>query len=445
MLLDELEERYAEELSKLVFKTQEDGILWIDESEKHIHAWQGPVGSGKTFMAGAECAQWVYLTDFSDVFPDERVLLAMGKTQSQVNKLAHQVFKKIYQMCDMYVDDKMFGKDVWYLHNKHHGFITVRPFVYGEKGADAKADSILGDNYVGFIIEEANNLNRKVIEELPRRMGRIYGPWRGWMVSNPEGPDDYYQAHFLDNPETDWMLDYHTLGIRENPNIPDLEDFVKVQYSTSPAPEDVMKYILGIPATPGNLAMPGYRDYFHNREDERDITFVGIDFGKVNITACVEIGYNGEDFHAMSEFIIDGNKGGPKIPREQAELILERYPNAAFFAVDQTADGLISALSTFGEAPALESFMPRRESNKLFKRMCQLGLLTIGDCPTLKREMSQWHYDRRQLEKAQTGELKEVRINDHVIDGCKYAMEYAIEKFRIRDSDMILSAPGGLE
>lgn len=442
MLLDDLEEEYKDELSKLNLRSQEDVLFWYETSVKHMLGLQGPVGSGKTFIGSVCFLMWVYFTDFSEVFEDERVVLVMAKTQAQLRKMGLQMFKKAYKLLGFEVEDEMFKGDWWHLYNKHTGSITARAFVFGEQGSAARADSIVGDNYLGFFIDEVDNVNQEIMKELINRLGRTFQDWKGIGVSNPEGPDHPYQVNFLENEERAWQIDYWTLPLKAalGPIYTEesLDEYVKSLMTANPEPHDRMKSILGIPSNPGNLVLENYRSYFVERDEIADIRFVGVDFGSVNTTACVEIGFDGKSFHAQRELIIEKNK--TRNPTIQSEMIHAFFGDPAFYVVDQTADGIIAGLEQLAHCPVHESFWTRDDSDSLFKRLLATGELTVGNLPNLKREMSQWHYDKKQIEsgKRPAKGYKPVRENDHFIDATKYGMEYGYMKYTQQEPTLMI-------
>ena len=310
-----------------------------------------------------------------------------------------------------------------------HAVILLSPnghrntyYIFG--GNDEKSqDLIQGITLAGVYLDEVALMPESFVNQALARLS-VTGA-KVWMNCNPENPSHFVKREFIDGYERRGFLHIHFV-LDDNLSLSDeRRRFYMAQWTGV----FFRRYILGEWCLASGLVFSSFdRDRMTFSDYDADAYsawFVAGDYGTMNPTAVLLIGYNRfrRSFDIFDEYYWDGRarmhqKTDDEYVRDISAFI-EGYPvKTAFF--DPSAASLIAALRKSHVFRRLEQadndVLPGiRFTSMLFS----MGRIRVAErCVNTIRELESYSWDEeKSIEKGEDVVLKE---NDHTCDALRY-------------------------
>ena len=398
--------------------TQDELVSAFDNDDIRYYWVQGGRGSGKTYLT---LRKWLnILVTNPDLAGTTQLFIAKRERQirNQLRNFVYPFFKEmgILKHCK-------FAKDEWQIPNMGGDYVYVEPFIFGEAGADQRAEDIRGLEFTGGYAEEYNNCNPVIRAIIHSCFGRNYADFKFFATTNPGNENSEYQR-FIQQDRDD--ADYMVVPTRMNEHIP--SSYIEQLRFDYPLPWQQKRYIDGLPADGSGLFLPGYKDYIVSKKAQWGRLYVGIDYGDVYTSAAVLLGYHHQvGWHVVANFEYNGAKHGAITERELASRIIkwaQSYGEIDGWAVDKTAGALRVRIEDILGKEIWKSFMNRDESDEQCKAWFESKMLTSE--PTneyLNTEMAALHYPELKNGTPDKENNKRVKIDDHSWDALRYILE----------------------
>ena len=392
-----------------------------DHPDKNIFFLQGGRGSGKSYLQIENILDhWIFNPSCGG---KEGIFVA--KRQRQLNSQTRKYVKPYLRKLGFLGSAKL-GKFEWELPNVSGDPVYITLFAFGEEGADSRAEDIRGQEFCGGFADEFDNCNPEIRAMVISCM-RGMKDWLFVTATNPGGEEDDWQEYIQTDSD---KRDYAVLPTSANPCdwIPDyIENTLKVEF---PLDWQQTRYIDGLPSQRQDLYWPSYKNYFIDYEGPYDYYIVGFDFGSKRISHAILFGVKDGHFHAIDEWMWNGEIWGAKDAIEQVDECYEQFMittdgiEPRLWAVDMTSGRILECLERKVKGSVYPSYMTRQKRLEFSGIILQRGDLTLSDdLPLLRREMSNYRYPEDILKKRPEKALP-LKKDDHAIDAMCFAMEF---------------------
>lgn len=373
----------------------------------------GAVRSGKTISLITGFMMWS-MENYNNM-----VFGLCGKTVKSFERNVLQPMKTIVESLGYMLTEK----------KTDHAIILLSPdgrrntyYIFG--GNDERSqDLIQGITLAGVYLDEVALMPESFVNQALARLS-VTGA-KVWMNCNPENPSHFVKREFIDNYQRRGFLHIHFV-LDDNLSLSDeRRRFYMAQWTGV----FFRRYILGEWCLASGLVFSSF-----NREtmtfSDYDVKcysdwFVAGDYGTMNPTAVLLIGYNRakRTFDVFSEYYYDGRarmhqKTDDEYVRDIMAFTSGYQVRAAYF--DPSAASFIAALKKAHVFPRLyqadNDVLPGiRFTGMLFS----IGRIRIAErCVNTLRELESYSWDEeKSLEKGEDVVIKE---NDHTCDALRY-------------------------
>lgn len=376
----------------------------LNNSNAKINIWEGAVRSGKTYVS-----LWRFLKEIKQGPPGQFVIISKS-----VGSFKRNIYDQLY---------KIIGRDVHWYSGKQEMFIWGRQ-IHVIGASDERSESrIKGPTFMGAYVDEATEIPEAAWKMLVSRCAM--GGAKIFATTNPSTPFHYLKTEFIDgNPDVKtWKF-----FLEDNPALsPEEQAYLKRQYKGLWH----KRYILA----EWCLAEGSVFDFFDENYNVIDHapTFakyyiLGVDYGTTNPCAFVLIGFNDDVTPAIwveREYYFDSRKAGyQKTDAEYANDLIDFIgdypvkmcyidPSAASFRVElrRRCPNLVIAKETNNDVKFGISVMSMR--------LATGDLKILRTCSNLIKEIQAYVWDSK---KAERGMEEPVKMLDHAIDACRYAV-----------------------
>ena len=328
------------------------------------------------------------------------------------------------------------------------GVVTIcgrEVHVYGANNEQART-KIQGATLAGAYADEASTMPESFVQMLYSRLS-VPGA-KLWLTANPEGPSHWLKTGWLDRAKL-WIDKHGNVKVNNGPNVMDLHRYTFVLDDNPALPPEYVerikrsyvglwrrRYIEAewVMAAGAIYDMWDPATHVVPWGDLPRITRfigIGVDYGTTNPTVAILLGLGADGtWYAVDEWAHTPATAGrkatdaelsaglrawitqPHTPGDAPDTLGRVYvdPAAASFREQLKRDGLATI-------PAANDVVPG------IQRVASLlaaGRLKVSDrCKTLIAEFPGYVWDTKATDK---GEDKPVKLNDHALDGLRYAV-----------------------
>lgn len=404
-------------------------IRFIEESiwsEKPIQMSSGSVRSGKNFAGIFRLS--MFLANEPHGYETSDFAFCGASTKAVYRIILKDLFALV-------------GKDN-YTYNRQDGSgrIFDRDFYsFGFCKANS-VEPLRGMTLGGLAGTEAIFCHEEFFDESNLRLS-LPGSKSFW-DTNPGSPSHYIKR-FLDNPEKQSQIEHHEFLLKDNTYyLEQNPDYIKKLYIMYPPGTLLHKrMILGQWAMAEGVIFDSIDDGNKITRDQLPDNFdsyqVGVDYGTQNACVFLLIGVKGDTYYIIREYYYSGRETGiqqtPSQYTKDFKAFLRGIPIQGVY-VDPSAIYFITELRQAG--------YPVKEANNSvdpgIKCLAELFAenrikYVVEDCPKFAMEITSYAWDKK---RADNGKEQPLKINDHSVDGCRYAI-FTIEDDR--DDDEMLT------